>query len=117
MSPKSSDTRLCLELERILSLILLSLTPGPQRRVLGRVERAGLQFGCLDARGSPKAKPAMSQSEALKQLKIKTNTAKRLHKEMSMYEKERDKEQARLDQMKAGGADGSDLRQAVSSAC
>jgi hypothetical protein len=54
--------------------------------------------------------------EVLKHLKVKTSSVKRLHKELSYYESERDKEQAKVDAMRASGADASDLKQAVSAA-
>ena len=56
----------------------------------------------------------MSQAEMIKQLKVKTSSVKRLHKEVAYYEKEKEKEQARVDKMKEEGADASDLKQAVS---
>lgn len=55
----------------------------------------------------------MSQAEVVRSLKIKTNTLKRLHKELTYYCKETDREQARVEQLKAGSADQHDLRQAV----
>ena len=55
----------------------------------------------------------MSQAEIVKQLKIKTSSVKRLHKELAYYLKEKDKEQATVDKMKADGADASDIKQAV----
>jgi hypothetical protein len=55
----------------------------------------------------------MSQADITKTLKIKTNTVKRLHKELAYYHKERDKEQARVEQMRGSGADEHDIRQAV----
>ena len=58
----------------------------------------------------------MSSAEVLKQLKIKTNTLKRVHKEQALYVKERDAEQAKVDKLKASGADPSDLKQAASAA-
>ena len=56
----------------------------------------------------------MSAADVLKHLKVKASSVKRLHKELSYYESERDKEQAKVDAMRAGGADASDLKQAVS---
>ncbi|GLC41575.1 hypothetical protein PLESTB_000700500 [Pleodorina starrii] len=53
-----------------------------------------------------------SAGELAKQCKVKTNSVKRLHKELGYYEKERDKEQARVDKMKAEGAEASDIKQA-----
>ncbi|KAG2494471.1 hypothetical protein HYH03_007523 [Edaphochlamys debaryana] len=53
-----------------------------------------------------------SSAEIVKQCKVKTSSVKRLHKEFCYYEKERDKEQARVDKMKADGAEASDLKQA-----
>ncbi|EFJ48599.1 hypothetical protein VOLCADRAFT_104653 [Volvox carteri f. nagariensis] len=53
-----------------------------------------------------------SSAELVKLCKVKTNSVKRLHKELGYYEKERDKEQARVDKMKAAGADISDVKQA-----
>ncbi|GIL82774.1 hypothetical protein Vretimale_8334 [Volvox reticuliferus] len=53
-----------------------------------------------------------SSAELLKQCKVKTSSVKRLHKEVGYYEKERDKEQARVDKMKAEGAESSDIKQA-----
>lgn len=54
----------------------------------------------------------MSAAEVLKHLKVKASSVKRLHKELSYYESERDKEQTKVDAMKASGADASDLKQA-----
>ncbi|PNW71940.1 hypothetical protein CHLRE_16g670800v5 [Chlamydomonas reinhardtii] len=53
-----------------------------------------------------------STAELIKQCKVKTASVKRLHKEFLYYEKERDREQARVDKMKADNADASDLKQA-----
>ncbi len=53
-------------------------------------------------------------AEVLKALKVKTASLKRVQKELAMYEKERDKEQGKVDKMKAEGADPHDLKQAVS---
>jgi hypothetical protein len=47
-------------------------------------------------------------------MKIKTSTLKRIHKEYVYYQKETEKEQTRVESMKAAGADPHDLRQAVS---
>lgn len=56
----------------------------------------------------------MSQAEIIKTLKLKTNAVKRLHKEFNYYEKEREKEQTKVDKLKADGADIHDVKQAVS---
>ena len=56
----------------------------------------------------------MSQAEIVKALKVKTAAVKRVHKELSMYEKERDKEQAKVDKLKETGSDAHDIKQAVS---
>ena len=56
----------------------------------------------------------MSQAELVKQCKVKTGIVKRLHKEVDHYRKEEQHEQARVDKMKAAGADKFDLKQAVS---
>ncbi len=56
----------------------------------------------------------MSQSEVVRNIKIKTNTLKRLHKELSYYQQEKNKEEARVEQMRSQQADAHDLRQAVS---
>ncbi|KXZ54861.1 hypothetical protein GPECTOR_4g933 [Gonium pectorale] len=53
-------------------------------------------------------------TDLLKNWKVKTSSVKRLHKELGYYEKERDREQARVDKMKEDGADASDLKQAES---
>ena len=55
-----------------------------------------------------------SQLDVVRGLKIKTNTLKRLKKELGYYEMEREREAARVDKMKAEGADEHDVRQAVS---
>jgi tubulin-specific chaperone A len=55
----------------------------------------------------------MSQADVIKSLKVKTNGVKRTHKELTMYEKDREKEQAKVDKMKAENADMYDLKQAV----
>lgn len=56
----------------------------------------------------------MSQADALKQLKIKTNSLKRVHKELKMYESEKSKEEQRVAKLKAEMADEFDIKQAVS---
>ena len=56
----------------------------------------------------------MSQAELVKQCKVKTGIVRRLHKEVDHYRKEEQHEQARVDKMKAAGADKFDLKQAVS---
>jgi hypothetical protein len=56
----------------------------------------------------------MSSADIVKQAKVKTASVKRIHKELAYYEKERDREQGRVDKLKAEGADASDLKQAVS---
>jgi tubulin-specific chaperone A len=55
----------------------------------------------------------MSQADVVKALKVKTGALKRLHKELLMYEKERDREQAKVDKLRSEGADAHDLKQAV----
>ncbi len=56
----------------------------------------------------------MSSAEIERQLKIKINTVKRLHKELTYYQMEQDKEQQRVDKMRSESADPHDLKQAVS---
>lgn len=48
-------------------------------------------------------------------MKIKTSTLNRLHKEYKYYQHEAEKEHARVESMKAAGADAHDLKQAVCS--
>ena len=55
----------------------------------------------------------MSSADIVRQLKIKTNSLKRLHKELSYYEKEREREASRFSKLKEDNADPHDLRQAV----
>lgn len=55
----------------------------------------------------------MSQADVTRNLKIKTSTLQRLQKEYNYYVKEKDKEQAKVEQMKASNADAHDIRQAV----
>ena len=55
----------------------------------------------------------MSSADIIKSLKVKTAGLKRVHKELTMYEKERDKEQAKVDKLKANNADEHDIKQAV----
>jgi hypothetical protein len=55
----------------------------------------------------------MSSAEVMKQLKVKAAALKRLHKEFVYYGKEREKEQSKVDRMKAEGAEEHDLKQAV----
>ncbi len=55
----------------------------------------------------------MSQAEVIRTLKVKTGALKRVQKELSMYEKERDKEQARVEKLRADNAEPHDLKQAV----
>jgi hypothetical protein len=55
----------------------------------------------------------MSSAEIVRNMKIKTSTLKRIHKEYVYYQKETEKEQTRVESMKAAGADPHDLRQAV----
>ncbi|WIA33399.1 hypothetical protein OEZ86_006533 [Tetradesmus obliquus] len=54
----------------------------------------------------------MSSAEIVRNMKIKTSTLKRIHKEYVYYQKETEKEQTRVESMKAAGADPHDLRQA-----
>lgn len=54
----------------------------------------------------------MSTAEVIKQLKVKTNTLKRVHKELSYYEKERDENQKKVDEMCQRNADPHDIKQA-----
>lgn len=55
----------------------------------------------------------MSQADIIRSIKIKTNTLKRLQKEFGYYLAEKDKEQSRVDRLRAEGADQHDLKQAV----
>jgi predicted transcriptional regulator len=57
----------------------------------------------------------MPSAEVVRNIKIKTNTLKRIHKEYNYYQQEAGKEHARVEAMKAAAADPHDLRQAVSS--
>ncbi|KAI8466112.1 MAG: tubulin binding cofactor A [Monoraphidium minutum] len=54
----------------------------------------------------------MSSADVVRSIKIKTNTLKRLQKEFSYYLTEKDKEQTRVDRLRAEGADTHDLKQA-----
>ena len=54
-----------------------------------------------------------SAGEIVRSMKIKTSTLNRLHKEYKYYQQEADKEHARVEAMKAAGADAHDLKQAV----
>jgi tubulin-specific chaperone A len=54
-------------------------------------------------------------SEDKRQLKIKTGAVRRTQKELGYYAKERDREQARVDSMRASHAEEHDLKQAVRS--
>mmetsp|Transcript_37312 Transcript_37312/g.94093 ORF Transcript_37312/g.94093 Transcript_37312/m.94093 type:complete len:114 (-) Transcript_37312:1559-1900(-) len=54
----------------------------------------------------------MSQADVIKGLKVKTAGVKRTHKELTMYEKERDREQAKVDKLKADNAEPHDIKQA-----
>lgn len=56
-----------------------------------------------------------NQADVVRSIKIKTNTLRRLQKEFKYYLEERDKEQARVERLKAEGADPYDLKQAVRS--
>lgn len=56
----------------------------------------------------------MSSAEVVRSLKIKTATLRRIHKELSYYQAEAEKEHVRVEAMKAAAADAHDLRQAVS---
>jgi hypothetical protein len=55
-----------------------------------------------------------SSAEIVRSMKIKTSTLNRLHKEYKYYQQEAEKEHARVEAMKAAGADAHDLKQAVS---
>jgi tubulin-specific chaperone A len=54
-----------------------------------------------------------AQADVVRSIKIKTNTLKRLQKEFSYYQCEKEKEQERVDRLRAEGADPHDLKQAV----
>lgn len=56
----------------------------------------------------------MSQADIIKSLKVKTAGVKRTHKELTMYEKEKEKEQGKVDKLKENNADAHDIKQAVS---
>lgn len=49
----------------------------------------------------------------MKQLKIKTNSLKRVAKELNMYESEKKREENRVAKLKAEMADEHDIKQAV----
>lgn len=49
-----------------------------------------------------------------KALKIKTGSVKRLAKELVLYGKEQEKEEQRVAEMRASGADSHDIKHAVS---
>lgn len=51
--------------------------------------------------------------DALKSLKVKTGTCRRIFKEVEMYTDEVVSEQAKTDKMKASGADKYDIKQQV----
>jgi tubulin-specific chaperone A len=53
-------------------------------------------------------------ADQVRQLKIKTGSVKRLQKELILYEKEHDKEVAKVEKMKAENAEPHDLKHAVS---
>ncbi len=52
-----------------------------------------------------------------KALKIKTGSVKRLAKELVLYGKEQEKEEQRVAEMRASGADSHDIKHAVSEGC
>jgi len=54
-----------------------------------------------------------SSAEIVRGMKIKTSALNRLHKEYKYYQQEAEKEHARVEAMKAAGADAHDLKQAV----
>lgn len=53
-----------------------------------------------------------SSAEIVRGMKIKTSALNRLHKEYKYYQQEAEKEHARVEAMKAAGADAHDLKQA-----
>jgi hypothetical protein len=55
----------------------------------------------------------MSQAELLKVLKVKTNSVKRVHKELKFYLTDRDRQIARVQKMKDDGEEPHDIKQAV----
>ncbi|KAK9804409.1 hypothetical protein WJX72_011462 [[Myrmecia] bisecta] len=50
--------------------------------------------------------------QEIRQVKIKTGSVRRLAKELALYEKEREAEQAKVDRLKADGAEIHDLKHA-----
>merc|ERR1719160_478088 len=54
----------------------------------------------------------MPETETARQLRIKTGSVKRLHKELGMYSQELERETARVEKMKADGVDEYDVKQA-----
>lgn len=54
-----------------------------------------------------------AMADAVKQLKIKTGSVGRLSKELFRYQEEELKEQKKVSDLKAGGADQHDIRHAV----
>lgn len=50
------------------------------------------------------------ESQTLKNLKIKSSTVKRIHKEFLLYQKERDEQKQKVEKMKNEGADAYDIK-------
>ena len=53
-------------------------------------------------------------TDGKRQLSIRTGAVKRLSKELKLYQDERDQEQARVEKLRAGGAERHDVKHAVS---
>lgn len=56
----------------------------------------------------------MVAADLKRQLVIQTGAAKRLSKELQMYQEEKQVEQRRVEKLKASGADKHDIKHAVS---
>eukprot|EP01137_Pigoraptor_chileana_P018924 Opistho-2@79198 len=52
-------------------------------------------------------------AEVLRALKVKTGVVKRIHKEWLMYQVEADKQQVRIDKMRANDADEYDIKKQI----
>ena len=55
----------------------------------------------------------MAESEDLKQLRIRSGVVKRLRKELAAYSSECEREQEKVEKMRADGADAHDIKQQV----
>ena len=75
--------------------------------------RTAERGGWREKEGARGTDALMAESEDLKQLRIRSGVVKRLRKELAAYSSECEREQEKVEKMRADGADAHDIKQQV----